>query len=180
MSLKKGLFSKVGKTRIVPLGLKILIIFVVLILLSNFATNFLSVQLSKRQIINLNNKIMVEQLKELYTNATNQFQIYNYSDDKEGSQEALEQVAKSGFSNKNSVAIGVLPSGEIIFSASNNKRADWSRFYDTETLKKLNQDYEDDIKEDNYTYYLSNSIDSVYTYINKNIGNKKTIETALA
>ena len=73
MSEKKGLFSKVGKTRIVPLGLKILIIFVTIILLSNFATNFLSVQLSKRQIINLNNTIMVEQLKELYTNATNQF-----------------------------------------------------------------------------------------------------------
>ena len=63
MSEKKGLFSKVGKTRIVPLGLKILIIFVTIILLSNFATNFLSVQLSKRQIINLNNTIMVEQLK---------------------------------------------------------------------------------------------------------------------
>ena len=89
MSSKKGLFSKVGKTRIVPLGLKILIIFITIILLSNFATNFLSLQLSKKEIINLNNTIMVEQLKELYTNATNQFQIYNYSDDKEGSQEAF-------------------------------------------------------------------------------------------
>ena len=45
MSGKKGLFSKVGKTRIVPLGLKILIIFITIILLSNFATNFLSLQM---------------------------------------------------------------------------------------------------------------------------------------
>ena len=37
MSAKKGLFSKVGKTRIVPIGLKILIIFITIILLSNFA-----------------------------------------------------------------------------------------------------------------------------------------------
>ena len=85
MSTKKGLFSKVGKTRIVPIGLKILLIFITIILLSNFATNFLSLQLSKKEIITLNNTIMVEQLKELYTNATNQYQIYNYSDDKEGS-----------------------------------------------------------------------------------------------
>ena len=53
MSARKGLFSKVGKTRIIPLGLKILVIFITIILLSNFATNYLSIQLSKKQIINL-------------------------------------------------------------------------------------------------------------------------------
>ena len=152
MSAKKGLFSKVGKTRIVPIGLKILIIFITIILLSNFATNFLSLQLSKKEIINLNNTIMVEQLKELYTNATNQFQIYNYSDDKAGSQEALEKVAKSGFSNKNSVAIGVMPSGEIIFAASNNMFANWSSFTDEEVLNKLNEDYNNDIKEGSVSF----------------------------
>ena len=152
MSTKKGLFSKVGKTRIVPIGLKILVIFITIILLSNFATNFLSLQLSKKEIINLNNTIMVEQLKELYTNATNQFQIYNYSDDKEGSQDALEKVAKSGFSNKNSVAIGVMPSGEIIFAASNNMFADWSHFYDEAVLNKLNDDYTNDIKEGSVSF----------------------------
>ena len=152
MSTRKGLFSKVGKTRIVPIGLKILIIFITIILLSNFATNYLSLQLSKKEIINLNNTIMVEQLKELYTNATNQFQIYNYSDDKEGSQEALQKVAMSGFSNKNSAAIGVMPSGEIIFAACNNMFADWSHFYDEETLNKLNEDYNNDIKEGSVSF----------------------------
>ena len=152
MSTKKGLFSKVGKTRIVPIGLKILIIFITIILLSNFATNFLSVQLSKRQIINLNNTIMVEQLKELYTNASNQYQIYNYSDDKEGSQEALEKVAKSGFSNKNSVALGVKPDGQILFAARNNIFTDWSFFTDEEKLNKLNEDYRNDIKEGSITF----------------------------
>ena len=140
MSAKNGLFSKVGKTRIIPLGLKILIIFITIILLSNFATNYLSIQLSKKQIINLNNTIMVEQLKELYTNATNQFQIYNYSDNKEESLEALRQVAISGFSNKNSVAIGVTPEGDILFSACNNHRLKWDHFYDDEKLKQLNED----------------------------------------
>ncbi len=152
MSSGKGFFSKVGKTRIVPIGLKILVIFVIIILLSNFATNFLSLQLSKKEIINLNNTIMVEQLKELYTNSTNQFQIYNYSDDKDGSLEALKKVAKSGFSNKNSVAIGVMPGGEIIFAASNNNHTDWSRFYDLQTLDKLNQDYSNDIKEGSVSF----------------------------
>ncbi|MCR4899347.1 MAG: adenylate/guanylate cyclase domain-containing protein [Treponema sp.] len=152
MPAKKGLFSKVGKTRIVPLGLKILIIFITIILLSNFATNFLSVQLSKRQIINLTNTIMVEQLKELYSNSSNQYQIYNYSDDKEGSVEALQKVAKSGFSNKNSVAIGVMPDGSIQFSASNNRHAKWEIFTDKDTLKQLNDDLNNDIKEGSVSF----------------------------
>ena len=152
MSQKKGLFSKVGKTRIVPLGLKILLIFITIILLSNFATNYLSIQLSKKQIINLNNTIMVEQLKELYTNATNQYQIYNYSDDKEESLEALRQVAKSGFSNRNSVAIGVMPNGDILFSACNNHILKWEHFYDEEKLKQLNDDYNNDIKEGSISF----------------------------
>ena len=58
MSRKTGFFSKVGKTRIIPIGLKILLIFICLILLSNFATNYISLQLSQRQLINLNNTIM--------------------------------------------------------------------------------------------------------------------------
>lgn len=152
MSARKGLFSKVGKTRIVPLGLKILLIFISIILLSNFATNFLSIQLSKKQIINLNNTIMVEQLKELYTNAGNQFQIYNYSDDKEGSVEALKKVAQSGFSNKNSIAIGVMPNGNISFAASANMFAHWDTFYDTEKLDQLNRDLDADIKEGSITF----------------------------
>ena len=152
MSARKGLFSKVGKTKIIPLGLKILLIFISIILLSNFATNFLSIQLSKKQIINLNNTIMVEQLKELYTNASNQFQIYNYSDDKEGSVEALKKVAQSGFSNKNSIAIGVMPDGTIPFAACANVLAQWETFYDIEKLEQLNQDLAADIKEGSITF----------------------------
>ena len=152
MSQKQGFFSKVGKTRIVPIGLKILLIFITIILLSNFATNFLSIQLSKKQIINLNNTIMVEQLKELYSNAANQFQIYNYSEDKEESLEALRKVAKSGFSNKNSLAIGVKQNGQIIFSAYNNWETDWETFYDQETLSKLNSDFDNDIKEGSVSF----------------------------
>ena len=58
MAAKKGIFAKVGKTRIIPLGLKILFIFISLILLSNFTTNIISIELLHKQIINLNNVIM--------------------------------------------------------------------------------------------------------------------------
>ena len=60
-------------------------IFICLILFSNFATNFISLRLSQREIINLNNTIMIEQLKELYNNSVNQYEIYGYSQNKEDS-----------------------------------------------------------------------------------------------
>ena len=109
MPEKFKFFSKVGKTVIVPLRLKILFIFISLILLSNFATNFISVQFTQREIINLNNTIMVQQLKELYSNSANQFQIYAYSGDKEACNESMRNVAESGFGNPNSIAMGVAP-----------------------------------------------------------------------
>lgn len=46
--MKKGLFFlKVGKTRIIPLSVKLVSVFVVLLLLSNFATNFINLQKDK-------------------------------------------------------------------------------------------------------------------------------------
>ena len=97
MSGKVHFFSRVGKTRIIPIGLKMLLIFICLILLSNFITNFISLQLTQRQIINLNNTIMVSQLKELYSASSDLYQIYSYSGNKQESIEAMCKVARTGF-----------------------------------------------------------------------------------
>ena len=147
MSRKTGFFSKVGKTRIIPIGLKILLIFICLILLSNFATNYISLQLSQRQLINLNNTIMVEQLKELYNNATNQFQIYTYSNNKDECMESMRKVASAGFTNPNSVALSVRIDGNLGFVVSNNRNSIWSKFSDLEALVEMNNRLADGISE---------------------------------
>ena len=139
MPEKFKFFSKVGKTVIVPLRLKILFIFISLILLSNFATNFISVQFTQREIINLNNTIMVQQLKELYSNSANQFQIYAYSGDKEACNESMRNVAESGFGNPNSIAMGVGPDGRLFFITSQNADTLWESFPDSEALARLNE-----------------------------------------
>ena len=118
MSAKYRLFSRVGNTRIIPMGLKILGIFISLILLSNFATNVISVQFSQNEILKLNNTIMVEQLKELYNNASNQYQIYTYSKNQEESMNSICASVATGFSNKGSVAVGISKTGDVLFFAS--------------------------------------------------------------
>ena len=152
MSGKIKVFSRVGKTRIIPIGLKMLIIFICLILLSNFITNFISLQLNQRQIINLNNTIMVSQLKELYTTSSNQYQIYSYSGNREESIDVMCKVARTGFANANSVALGVTPDGQIEFLSDANELAVWPAFQDLKTLKQINDDRLNGIEEGSISF----------------------------
>ena len=144
-------FSRVGKTRIIPIGLKMLLIFICLILLSNFITNFISLQLTQRQIINLNNTIMVSQLKELYTTSSNQYQIYSYSGNREESIDAMCKVARTGFDNANSLALGVTNDGEIEFLTDANELAVFPSF-DSNALMLLNQNKEKGIEEGSVSF----------------------------
>lgn len=137
---KFRVFQRVGKTKIIPIGLKILLIFICLILLSNFATNIITIQLSQNQIIKLNNQVMVEQLKELYNSSSNQYQIYTYSNNIEECETSLKQVAKSGFTNPNSIALAVKKDGTIDFYVSNNELSVWNEFIDSTTLQKITSD----------------------------------------
>ncbi len=109
-----------GQTRIIPISFKILAIFTVLLLLSNFATNTINLILSQRQIINLNNTIMVSQLKDLFSAAGNQYQIYSFSGDRNGCIESLKNVAKKGFSMPESFAGAFDRQGNILFEVFAN------------------------------------------------------------
>ena len=116
--MSKTPFQKVGETSIIPISLKLLVIFVSLLLLSNFATNFVNSHLSRSQIISLNNTIMVNQLKDIYTAAGNQFQILTFTGNREESVAALSNTAKRGFEMPNSIAVAFDKTGKILFCAS--------------------------------------------------------------
>ena len=145
--MKKQFFSKIGNTVIFPLGLKILMIFICLILFSNFATNFISLRLSQREIINLNNTIMIEQLKELYNNSVNQYEIFGYSQNKDDSFSALKKIASNGFKHPNSIAFGLNRNGTIELFACKNEKVEWTEFPDATALDVLLDKLTDNISE---------------------------------
>ncbi len=132
---KMSLFQKVGKTRIIPISVKILVVFIMLLLLSNFVTNFINVQMNQRQIITLTNKILVNQLKDIYTTATNQFEIFKFSHDTNSAVEAVNNAALKGFSYPNSVAMGVMDDGSLLFSSGAGEV--FLYFPDKEALRTL-------------------------------------------
>ncbi|MBP5568588.1 MAG: adenylate/guanylate cyclase domain-containing protein [Treponema sp.] len=165
MSERYRIFSRVGKTRIIPLGLKILLIFICLILLSNFATNVISVQLEQKEIITLNNEIMVDQLKELYNNASTQYQIYMFSSNRYECMQAICKSSQSTFKNPNSVALGISKEGLMGFMISNNAGEYWNRFVDQTALDKMNTNLENGITEGSLKFnMIGNDYIGVYKY----------------
>ncbi|MBQ0003360.1 MAG: adenylate/guanylate cyclase domain-containing protein [Treponema sp.] len=139
---KKKVFQYVGNTPIIPISAKILVIFVFLILLSNFMTNFLSIHMSERQKTDLTNQLMVNQLKEIYITAGNQYQIYSYSKEKDKCIEALKKTAQSGFSQKHSTAFAFDKTGKMLFFICNDSAINIDSFSDRETLEKLNNEFD--------------------------------------
>ncbi len=140
MSEKKHhVFQRVGDTPIIPISAKLLVIFIMLLLLSNLLTNFITLSLSQRKVIQLTNEILVGQLKTLYTTADNQYQISLYSQDEETSLSALRETAESDFSQNHSLALGVRTDGSILFAEARNMLGAWYRFSDEESLATLNK-----------------------------------------
>lgn len=135
-------FQKVGKTSIIPISVKILSVFIVLILLSCLSTNFITLIFGQRQTISLTNDLLVYQLSDLYTNATNQFQISMYSQKREESLKSIESNAKRDFKKPHSVAMGVSRDGDILFIARQDTSHSWYGFSDKDALEKMNVSFD--------------------------------------
>lgn len=161
---KKRFFQYVGDTPIIPISVKILAIFISLILMSNFMTNLISVQLSQRQVTELTNRLTVTQLKELYKNASSQYQIYSYKKNKDECLETLKNTAKEEFSGRHSLALGFDRTGVALFCASADG-SDLLSFPDKEALAKLNDDYDNGIIEGQIDFVLRGSeYHGIYKY----------------
>lgn len=164
---KKRFFQYVGKTPIIPISLKILIIFISLILLSNFVTNLISVQMSQRQIFDLTNRLTVNQLKEIYTNAGNQYQIYSYSKNREECFETLAKTSRDTFLQPHSMAMSFDRTGKILFFESNAKNVNLQEFKDKNTLKELNERFDSNVYEGPITFTIKGEeYYGIYKYSN--------------
>ena len=131
----------VGDTPILPIKWKILTVFVVMILLSIFSTNLITVMLSQREIIKKSNIVLVDKLVELYNVCNTQKEVEKYSRDTDACLAAIAEGAMTGFEDGelNSVAFGMDMNGSILFFASPNKELRWSNFLDKEKLAEINK-----------------------------------------
>lgn len=117
--LTDGLLGKkIRNTRMIPLVMKIIGIFTIFILASNFSTNYINLVFNRTELLNLMKTIMIKDLKDIFNFSNNQYEIYDFNGDLEGSLESIEKRALSEFKNKRSLAIGVKEDSSIFFLAT--------------------------------------------------------------
>jgi adenylate cyclase len=129
--------KKINKTRIMPLTTKIILIFTIFILVSNLASNYINLSFNRTEIIKYIREMLIRDLKEMYTLCNTQYDIYQYSNDYQGSVRNIERNAQDQFKNRKSIFLGIKPNGTIVFQASRLKK--YASFMDRETLQLMNR-----------------------------------------
>lgn len=162
----KKWFRMVGQTPIIPLSLKIMSAFVVLLLISTFSTNYLNLVLNQREIVKKTNELLVKELKDVYLFSSNQFDIFEYSGDRQGALDAISTSASHELKTDHARAFGVTREGSILFQAVRGDRM--SVFPDAEVLEAMNQKRLEGLSEGSIHYEgPEGEFFGVYKYLDK-------------
>jgi class 3 adenylate cyclase len=145
--------KKVNGVRVVPLTLKIVGLFIVLLLVSNFASNYINLTLNRGELVRLMNQLLVKDLKELHTFASNQYEIFTFNKDLDTAISGIEKSGMKSLTGNKSLAMGVKESGEVLFFASKSERVD--RFMDQKALEIFKSALEKDEQEGSIEFTLN-------------------------
>lgn len=155
--------KKIKNTRMIPLVLKIIGIFTIFILVSNFTTNYINLVFNRTELINLMKELMIKDLKDLYNYCNNQYEIYDFNKDLDSSVSGIEKKAISEFKNKKSIAIGIKENQDVLFMAK--KRDIEKTFTDKKALDIVKENSLKNINEGFIDFKLNNeSYFGVYKY----------------
>ena len=135
MVFESLLGKKVGGVRVVPLTFKILSVFIIFILVSNFSSNYINLTLNRGELVKLMNELLVKELKEIYTFASNQYDIYLFSGDLKETTSAMENNAGRELKRTRSLALAASPDGKIFFQAGGDER--FAEFPDKDTFASI-------------------------------------------
>lgn len=162
--MKKGIFQKVGKTSVIPISFKILVVFLCLLLFSNFLTNYINMLLNRKYQFSVTNQLLVKELKEIYTNASNQYEIFKFSSDRDESISSILASAKKGFTHDHSMLLGVSEEGAIVFGTSADN-FEYTNFPDETALEAIVKDKENGVSEGSVYFTTQNGRNlAVYKY----------------
>jgi len=151
--IDKLLGRKVAGTRVVPLTVKIVLIFTVFLLISNFTSNYINLMLNRGEQINLLNELLIKDLRELHVFAGNQHEIYRFNNDLEEAAENIEAAALRDFRGGRSTALAVKQDGELLFHATHEERL--AEFPDESALELIRSRMAEGVEEGtlNFTLY---------------------------
>ncbi len=131
---------KIGKIRVFPITTKIILVYVLFILLSNFSSHYISLMLYRGELVKLTRQLLAKDLKEAYNFANSQYEIFTVRENREESYQLIEERAAFDFKKKMSLLAGFTREGDISILASSGDSI--GRFSDDETLKTMNENFD--------------------------------------
>jgi adenylate cyclase len=138
MGIEKGLFfRKVRGTRVFPVSLKIVIIFVLFILVSNFTTNYINIMLGREYQLRLTKQLLAKDLKDIYGFINTQYEIYQFNKDKKGSLDNIKTRAFFDLKNKKAILACFDKDGQFLTFSSLTERANLT--IEKDALAKMNE-----------------------------------------
>jgi class 3 adenylate cyclase len=167
MSKDKGLFFKrVHGIRVIPVSLKIVVIFVLFILVSNFASNYINLMYGNAYQMRLMKELLAKDLKDVYSFANTQFEIYQFDRDKKGSYDNIARKALFDLKNSKAVVLGIQSDGTVPVASSQTVREKYE--IDAKSLEKIKGNLARGVREDFLTTKINGEeFFGVYKYNEK-------------
>jgi class 3 adenylate cyclase len=120
---------------VTPIVTKIVIVLSVFLLASNFASNYINITMSRGELSKLANRILVKDLAEIYSFASNQYEIMGYKGELADAVNAMTKSASTDLSGAHSSAFAVRDDGSFLFWASADPQP--ASFADAKALKEM-------------------------------------------
>jgi len=168
--------KKVNNTRVWPVTIKIIVTFSLFILISNFSTNYINFIFNRSQLFKQMNLLLTKDLKTIYTYCNDQFEIYQFDKNLEGSVQSMEKkgLHELGLTAGNgqreqrhdrAVFIGFDAGGKILFQASSDRVPRRKAFDDADCIRELSKNLEAG-KDEGPLYFEFNDMDyfGMYKY----------------
>jgi len=168
--------KKVNNTRVWPVTIKIIVTFSLFILISNFSTNYINFIFNRSQLFKQMNLLLTKDLKTIYTYCNDQFEIYQFDRNLEGSVQSMEKkgLHELGLTAGNgrreqrhdrAVFIGFDAEGKVLFQASGGQVPRRKAFGDADCLRELLKNLEAG-KDEGPLYFELNGMDyfGMYKY----------------
>ena len=166
--------NRIGNTRIIPITRRIIIIFIISILITSFASNYINLAFNRAELIKMVKELLVKDLNDVYDFINSQYEIYQFSKDDpdafNSTIKSLEANAARQLKNQKSVTMGLLINDErrglIVFQASKIPRLDV--FDDEEALRRILQQEKKGIRQGALTFDIrGEEYYGVYKYFPK-------------
>lgn len=126
---------KKHNTPVVPVTLKIILVFLIFILISNFSTNYINLWLNRSDMLKLTKQLLIKDLRAISEFCTTQHEIYTFNRDLNGSIKSMEDRGLLDLKNKKAVVLAISKDQSLLFQSSKRQRME--SFPDAEALNQM-------------------------------------------